>query len=102
MNFKNFSSAQFLKLRNGITSVGEFRYDTICRRNFVLIGKLVWRWLGGTKILHMHTYKHTHIHTDIHTDTCTHTHTYTHTHPEAYFISLVSLQKCRNKAKIVS
>ena len=31
--------------------------------------------------------------------TNTHTHTHTHTHPEAHFISLVFLRKCRNKTK---
>ena len=35
---KKFSRAQFSKLRNGINGVGEFRYDTVCSQNFVLIG----------------------------------------------------------------
>ena len=34
MNFKNFSRAQFSKLRNGINGVGEFRYDTIMQSIF--------------------------------------------------------------------
>ena len=40
MNFKNFSWAQFSKLRKGINAVGEFRYDTICSQNVVSIGGL--------------------------------------------------------------
>ena len=90
MNFKYFSRAQFSKLRNGINGVGEFRYDTICGQNFVSIGQLVWKLLGGTKILHRYTHTHTHRQT--------HTHT-RHTHSETYFISLVFLRKCRNKTK---
>ena len=38
MNFKNFSQAQFSKLRNEINAVAEFRYDTIYSLNFVSIG----------------------------------------------------------------
>ena len=38
VNFKNFSRAQFSKLRNGINGVGEFRYDIIRSQNFVSIG----------------------------------------------------------------
>ena len=35
MNFKNFSWAQFSKLRNAINGVGEFRYDTMCSQNSI-------------------------------------------------------------------
>ena len=38
INLKNFSRAQFSKLRNGINAVAEFRYDTIGSLNFVSIG----------------------------------------------------------------
>ena len=74
MNFKNFSRAQFSKLRNGINGVGEFRYDTICSQHFVSIALLVWKLLGRPKL---YTDRHTHKHT--HTHTYTHTHTHTHT-----------------------
>ena len=94
MHFKSFSRAQFSKLRNGINAVGEFRYDTICSLNFVSIGQLVWKLLGGTKTYHRHT--HTHTHTHKHRQT--HTHTHTHTHTAAHFISLVFLRKT-NKTK---
>ena len=89
MNFKNFSRAQFSKLRNGINGVGEFRYDTICSQNFVSIGQVVWKLLGGYQnFTQTHRQTHTqtdrqtdtHTHTDRHTDRQTHTHTHTHTH----------------------
>ena len=59
MNFKNFSQAQFSKLRNEIYGVGEFRSDTtrICSLNFVSVDLEIVR---GTKILHRHTHTHTH------------------------------------------
>ena len=59
MNYKNFSRAQFLKLRNGINGVREFRYDTICSQNFVSIGLLVWKLFGGEFYTdtHAHTYR---------------------------------------------
>ena len=83
MNFKNFSRAQFSKLRNGINGVGKFRYDTICSQTFRInriIGMEIVK--GGPKLY-----------------TDTHTYRHTHTHMEAHFISLVFLRKCRNKAK---
>ena len=43
--------------------------------------------------------KHTHTHTERERERETHTHTHTHTHTDAHFISLVFLQKCRNKTK---
>ena len=95
MNFKNFSRAQFLKLRNGINAVGEFRYDTICSLNFVSIGQLVWKLLGGDQNLPQ-TYTYTHRHTYRHTP---HTHTHTHT-PAAHLINL--LKKKRNKTKKIA
>ena len=80
MNFKNFSRAQFSKLRNGINGVREFLYDTI-----LYVAKISYQsdnWYGncwgGPKL-----------YTDTHTDT----------HKEAHFISLVFLRKCRNKTK---
>ena len=70
MNFKNFSRAQFSKLRNGINGVGEqpkFRINRIT----------------GLEI----------IRGDLN---CTRTHTYRYTHIDAYFIILVFLRKNRN------
>ena len=61
MDFKNFSRVQFSKLRNGISGVGEFRFDNICSQNFVSIAQLVWKLLGGTKTVHRYTHRHTHI-----------------------------------------
>ena len=107
INLKNFSRAQFSKLRNGINGVGDFLYDTICSQNFVSIGWLVWKLLGDQNFTQtdIHTHRHTHTQTDTHTHTNRHTHrqtdtqTDTHKHTEAYFISLVFLRKCRNKTK---
>ena len=54
---------------------------------------------------HAQTRRHTRGHTQTHTQTHAGTHvrrharTHAHTHTEAYFISLVFLQKCRNKTK---
>ena len=82
MNFKKFSRAQFLKLRNGINGVGEFRYDTICSLNFVSIELLVWKLIGGDQNCtqtHTHTDTHTHTHTHIQTHTQTNKHKQTHT-----------------------
>ena len=93
MNFKNLSQAQFSKLRNGINGVGEFRYDTICSQNFVSIGLLVWKLLGGTKILHRHTHRHTHTHTHRHTPRHTHT-------PAAHFMSLFFQKETRLKIEV--
>ena len=38
MNFKNFSRAQFSKLRNEINDVGEFRYDIL------YVAKISYQW----------------------------------------------------------
>ena len=65
MNFKNFSRAQFSKLRNSINGVGEFRYG-INR----ITGLEIVR--GGSKL-----YTDTHTHT--HRNTLTHRQTHTHT-----------------------
>ena len=86
MNFKNFSREIFFsKLRDGINGVREFQYDTICSQNFVSIGSLVWKLLGGGPKFytdtHTHTHTETHTHRHTHTDTYTHTHTHTHRLP---------------------
>ena len=103
MNSKNFSQAQFSKLRNGISGDGEYRNDTICSQNFESIVWLVWKLLGGTKIVHRHTHIQTHAHTDIHrhtqthTDTHRHKKTHTHTHtPAAHFMSFFLRNKTKN------
>ena len=47
MNIKNFSRAQFSKLRNAINGVGEFRYNTILLAKISYQSELVWKLLGG-------------------------------------------------------
>ena len=56
MNFKNFSRAQFSKLRNEINGVGEFQYDTICSQNFLSISTKLFLlsdniWLRSISII---------------------------------------------------
>ena len=87
MNLKKFSRAQFSKLRNDINGVGEFRCDTICSLNFVSIGQLVWKLLGGDQNL-----------PQAYTQTDTHTHTHTHTHRGPFYMYRF-LRKCRNTTK---
>ena len=41
-------------------------------QNFVALGYLVWKLLGGTKILHRPTHTQTHIETQTHIQTHTH------------------------------
>ena len=80
MNFKNFSQAQFSKLRNGINGVGDFQYDTICSQNFVSIENVLEIVRGGAKFYtHRHTHARTHTHRKTHTHTETPTHRNTHT-----------------------
>ena len=76
MNFKNFSRAQFSKLRNGINGVGDFRYDTICKPKFRINRITGMEIVRRTKTVHRHTHRDRHKHT--HTDT-PHTHTHRHT-----------------------
>ena len=78
MNFKNFSRAQFSKLRNGINGVGEFRYDT---KPTFRVTRVIGNCLGVPTF-----YRHRHTHT--------------HTHISAHAISLVFLRKSKNKIKI--
>ena len=93
MNFKNFSWAQFSKLRNAINGIGEFRYDTIFRINRITGMEIVTGDQNCTQThTHTHTYRHrhthTHTHTGTHTQAHTHTqaraHTHTHTHTQTH------------------
>ena len=69
-------SPMLIKWRKNICDAREFRYDTIYSQNFVSIGLLVWKLLGGGPKFYTDTHTHTHTHTHRHT----HTHTQTHTH----------------------
>ena len=94
MNFKNFSRAQFSKLRNGINGVGEFRYDTISSQHFVSIALLVWKLLGGGPKLYTDT------HTHRQTDRQTHTHnTHTHTHGGSFYKSCFFCENAKTRLK---
>ena len=77
---KNFSRAQFSKLRNGINGVGEFRY----------VAKISYQSDNGLEIDRGdQNCTQTHTHTDTHTHTHTYRHTHTHTHtPAAHYIRL--------------
>ena len=88
MKFKNFSRAQFSKLRNGINGVGQLRYDTIYRQNFVSIGYLVQKLLGGNQ-----NFTQTHTHRDTHTDT--------HTHRGPFYKSCFSTENAETRLKKV-
>ena len=82
MNFKNFSRAQYSKLKTGLMALESSGM-------ILYVAKISYQsdnWFGNSK-------GGPNFYTDTYTQADTHTHT------EAHFIGLVFLRKCRNKTK---